>query len=125
MNQAAARCFPRSEKPPYSITVPFYSTMSDPWNRLEGTVSDLVYIGAPEANSAEFLQRARADFPSLSLFGCDDRGTALHHVQTAPGGMSDVYLEQAYPIVKHNVERFLSGRFDEMINRVPHQPALS
>ena len=48
-------------------------------------MSDLVYIGAPEANSAEFLQRARADFPSLSLFGCDDRDMALHHVQTAQG----------------------------------------
>ena len=41
------------------------------------------------------------------------------------GGMSNVYLEQAYPIVKHNVERFLAGRFDEMINKIPHEPAHS
>jgi D-2-hydroxyacid dehydrogenase (NADP+) len=41
------------------------------------------------------------------------------------GGMSNVYLEQAYPIVKHNMDRFLSGRFDEMINQVPHGSAHS
>lgn len=41
------------------------------------------------------------------------------------GGMSNVYLEQAYPIVKHSLERFLIGRFDEMINRVTHEPAHS
>jgi hypothetical protein len=68
----------------------------------ETTVSDLVYIGAPEANSEERVI-----------------------ITPLLGGMSNVYLEQAHPIVKHNVERFLSGRFDEMINRVPHEPALS
>lgn len=46
-------------------------------------MSDIVYIGAPEANSIEFARRARPDFPTLDLFGCDDRATAQHHVQTA------------------------------------------
>lgn len=36
------------------------------------------------------------------------------------GGMSDVYLEQAYPIVRRNLQCFLAGRPDEMLNVVPH-----
>jgi D-2-hydroxyacid dehydrogenase (NADP+) len=36
------------------------------------------------------------------------------------GGMSDVYLEQAYPLVRDNVRAFLSGSADAMINRVEH-----
>ena len=36
------------------------------------------------------------------------------------GGMSDVYLEQAYPIVRQNLAAFLEGRSDSMINVVPH-----
>lgn len=36
------------------------------------------------------------------------------------GGMSDIYLDQAYPIVRRNLECFLAGRLDEMVNIVPH-----
>jgi phosphoglycerate dehydrogenase-like enzyme len=36
------------------------------------------------------------------------------------GGMSDIYLEQAYPIVQRNLEAFLAGRIDSMVNVVPH-----
>jgi phosphoglycerate dehydrogenase-like enzyme len=36
------------------------------------------------------------------------------------GGMSDIYLEQAYPIVRTNLQCFLAGRFDAMLNIVPH-----
>ena len=36
------------------------------------------------------------------------------------GGMSDVYLDQAYPIVRQNLDCFLAGRMDEMLNIVPH-----
>jgi D-2-hydroxyacid dehydrogenase (NADP+) len=36
------------------------------------------------------------------------------------GGMSDIYLEQAYPIVRTNLQCFLAGRFDAMLNVVPH-----
>jgi phosphoglycerate dehydrogenase-like enzyme len=36
------------------------------------------------------------------------------------GGMSDVYLEQAYPLVRRNLQCFLSGRLDDMVNVVPH-----
>jgi D-2-hydroxyacid dehydrogenase (NADP+) len=36
------------------------------------------------------------------------------------GGMSDIYLEQAYPIVRANLQCFLAGRFDAMLNVVPH-----
>ena len=35
------------------------------------------------------------------------------------GGMSDVYLEQAYPLVKQNIRHFLAGRMDQMLNIVP------
>lgn len=38
------------------------------------------------------------------------------------GGMSNVYLEQAYPIVRDNLKRFLAHQLDRMINVVPHQP---
>jgi phosphoglycerate dehydrogenase-like enzyme len=36
------------------------------------------------------------------------------------GGMSDIYLHQAYPIVRQNLDKFLAGRIDEMLNIVPH-----
>jgi len=36
------------------------------------------------------------------------------------GGMSDVYLEQAYPLLRRNLQCFLSGRMDDMVNVVPH-----
>ena len=36
------------------------------------------------------------------------------------GGMSDIYLDQAYPIVRLNLERFLAGETDRMLNIVPH-----
>jgi phosphoglycerate dehydrogenase-like enzyme len=36
------------------------------------------------------------------------------------GGMSDVYLDQAYPIVRDNIEKFLAGNIPEMKNIVAH-----
>jgi phosphoglycerate dehydrogenase-like enzyme len=36
------------------------------------------------------------------------------------GGMSDIYLDQAYPIVRLNLERFLAGQLDRMQNIVAH-----
>ena len=36
------------------------------------------------------------------------------------GGMSDVYLDQAYPVVRHNLEAFLAGRPETMWNVVAH-----
>lgn len=36
------------------------------------------------------------------------------------GGMSNIYLEQAYPIVLQNLHAFLSGRTDAMVNVVAH-----
>jgi D-2-hydroxyacid dehydrogenase (NADP+) len=36
------------------------------------------------------------------------------------GGMSDIYLQQAYPIVRANLQYFLAGRLDAMLNVVPH-----
>jgi len=36
------------------------------------------------------------------------------------GGMSNVYLQQAYPIVRTNLQHFLAGQPDAMINVVPH-----
>jgi phosphoglycerate dehydrogenase-like enzyme len=36
------------------------------------------------------------------------------------GGMSDIYLDQAYPIVRVNLERFLAGETARMMNIVPH-----
>jgi D-2-hydroxyacid dehydrogenase (NADP+) len=36
------------------------------------------------------------------------------------GGMSDVYLDQAYPIVRENIERFLAGDMAGMKNIVAH-----
>jgi D-2-hydroxyacid dehydrogenase (NADP+) len=36
------------------------------------------------------------------------------------GGMSDVYLDQAYPIVRDNIDRFLAGDITGMKNIVPH-----
>ncbi len=36
------------------------------------------------------------------------------------GGMSDIYLDQAYPIVRDNLRQFLAGRPEAMSNIVPH-----
>ena len=36
------------------------------------------------------------------------------------GGMSDVYLDQAYPIVRGNIEKFLAGNMTAMTNIVAH-----
>jgi phosphoglycerate dehydrogenase-like enzyme len=36
------------------------------------------------------------------------------------GGMSDVYLEQCYPVVRANLAHFLAGQHDQMRNVVPH-----
>jgi phosphoglycerate dehydrogenase-like enzyme len=36
------------------------------------------------------------------------------------GGMSDIYLEQAYPIVRDNLKQFLAGHPEAMSNIVPH-----
>ena len=37
------------------------------------------------------------------------------------GGMVDVYVEQAMPILIHNLKAFLSGQNDTMLNLVEHQ----
>ena len=52
----------------------------------------------------------------------DDPLWRAAHVVITPliGGMSDIYLEQAYPIVQTNLQCFLAGRFDAMLNVVPH-----
>jgi phosphoglycerate dehydrogenase-like enzyme len=36
------------------------------------------------------------------------------------GGMSDIYFEQAYPVVRDNLRRFLAGRLEALINVVAH-----
>jgi D-2-hydroxyacid dehydrogenase (NADP+) len=45
--------------------------------------SRIVFIGAPEADSAEFARRARADFPGIDLFASNDRAEALAHAADA------------------------------------------
>lgn len=39
------------------------------------------------------------------------------------GGMSDVYLDQAYPVVRDNLRAFLDGRLHDLRNRVDRRPA--
>ena len=45
-----------------------------------------------------------------------------HRIIITPliGGMSDIYLEQAYPIVRDNLTHFLAGHAEAMSNIVPH-----
>ena len=38
------------------------------------------------------------------------------------GGMTDVYVEQTAPILRHNLRAFLGGRPSDLMNRVPHDP---
>lgn len=40
-------------------------------------------MGAPEADAAEFAERARADFPTLELFATNDRSVALDRLGAA------------------------------------------
>lgn len=46
----------------------------------------------------------------------EDRVIITPHI----GGMSDIYLDQAYPIVRDNLRRFLAGETHAMANIVPH-----
>jgi hypothetical protein len=36
------------------------------------------------------------------------------------GGMSDIYLDQAYGLLRDNLRQFLAGRPEAMRNVVPH-----
>ena len=36
------------------------------------------------------------------------------------GGMSNIYMDQAYPVVRDNLRLYLSGQLDAMANLVPH-----
>ena len=40
------------------------------------------------------------------------------------GGMSDIYLEQAYPVVRDNLRHYLEGRVEALVNQVDrrHRP---
>jgi D-2-hydroxyacid dehydrogenase (NADP+) len=46
-------------------------------------VSRVVYIGAPEADAAQFAAFARKDFPDIDLFATNDRAAALPNVADA------------------------------------------
>jgi phosphoglycerate dehydrogenase-like enzyme len=52
--------------------------------------------------------------PADSPLWDPDRVFITPHV----GGRSDIYAQQIYPIVEHNLRAFLSGSVDEMINVV-------
>jgi phosphoglycerate dehydrogenase-like enzyme len=76
----------------------------------------------------EALHQGRIAGAGLDVFrqqplGADSPLWRTEHVLITPllGGMSDIYLEQAYPIVRANLEYFLAGRPDAMLNIVPHQ----
>lgn len=43
----------------------------------------IVFIGAPEADAADFATRARADLPGIELFATNDRAAALAEAETA------------------------------------------
>lgn len=47
------------------------------------TAARVVYIGAPEADAADFEKRARADLPGINLFATNDRVQALAHAEGA------------------------------------------
>ena len=47
------------------------------------TTPRIIYIGAPEADAAEFATRARADIPGIDLFATNDRMLALAQVADA------------------------------------------
>lgn len=44
------------------------------------------------------------------------------HVMVTPliGGMSNIYLDQAYGVVRDNLRHYLTGRADGLVNLVPH-----
>jgi D-2-hydroxyacid dehydrogenase (NADP+) len=43
----------------------------------------ILYIGAAEADAAQFERRAREDFPAIDLFASNDRKMALQHAASA------------------------------------------
>lgn len=52
----------------------------------------------------------------------DHRLWNMERVLVTPliGGMSDIYLDQAYGVVQFNLVRFFAGQYDSMQNVVPH-----
>jgi D-2-hydroxyacid dehydrogenase (NADP+) len=54
--------------------------------------------------------------PADSPLWSEDRIIITPHI----GGMSDVYLDQAYPIVRDNIKLFLAGNLTDMKNIVAH-----
>jgi D-2-hydroxyacid dehydrogenase (NADP+) len=75
-----------------------------------------------EALTTERIAGAGLDVFRRQPLPADDPLWHTPHVVITPllGGMSDIYLEQAYPIVRTNLQCFLAGRFDAMLNIVPH-----
>ena len=67
------------------------------------------------AGAALDVFRARPLPPDHPLWG-EENIIITPHI----GGMSDVYLDQAYPIVRNNIEKFLAGNMDAMKNVVAH-----
>ncbi len=73
----------------------------------------------------ECLRAGRIAGAALDVFRqmplpADDPLWAEERILITPvlGGMSDVYLEQAYPYVKENLRHFLAGRLDLLLNIV-------
>jgi D-2-hydroxyacid dehydrogenase (NADP+) len=58
----------------------------------------------------------RSPLPPDDPLWSQDRVIITPHI----GGMSDVYLDQCYPIVRANLQHFLSGQHARMLNIVAH-----
>lgn len=72
------------------------------------------------------LRKKRLAGAALDVFRkmplpADDPLWAEERVIITPllGGMSDIYLEQAYPFVRENLSHFLAGQLERMLNIVP------
>jgi D-2-hydroxyacid dehydrogenase (NADP+) len=83
-----------------------------------------------EAALTEVLRERRIAGAGLDVFETeplpqDSPLWAMDNVIITPkvGGMTDVYVEQTAPIVRHNLKAFREGRLSDLINVVPNPAA--
>ena len=83
-----------------------------------------------EAALVEVLRARRIAGAGLDVFETeplpkDSPLWSMENVIITPkvGGMTDVYVEQTAPIVRHNLQAYREGRLSDLINVVPNEAA--
>lgn len=84
-----------------------------------GVVDEAALIEALKTNS---IAGAGLDVFETAPLPADHPLWSMQNVIITPwiGGMSDVYQEQALPVLAHNIHAFLADKYHEMLNIIDH-----